>query len=113
MIYGEITISVVAITTPPRSIFLGHDARRARTKAGVINIERKSGLTLSQQAMPKRTPAPVAQQILPRFRARTREHSAAMTNHVVGASAEGETPTIASKGESATRKLETIATRQP
>src|SRR5215510_11523935 len=75
---------------------------RARTTAQPT--PRYNGFTRNQQATPKSTPAPRAHSTLFRFAASNKAQLPASTNHIVGGSAEGDTPYKANNGESPTSK---------
>src|SRR5687767_1636843 len=113
MTIGETTSSVAATTLEAsftlrrQGLFQNNKSARARKKL------RYKGLTRNQQATPSRAPDAMAHARLLRFAASSRHHSPPSTNQVVGASAVGETPYIASNGDNATRKLVTTPARQP
>src|SRR5262245_12160067 len=75
--------------------------------------DRYRGLTLIQQAPPRSRPAVNASHTFFRLHATSNARLPASTNQAVGASAEGNAPYIASRGDKPAKKLEAIATRQP
>src|SRR5687767_8812727 len=83
-----------------------------KTNSGTAQkSERYSGFTRSQHATPSRAPEARANKRLCRLIAISKSHNAPSTNHAVGASAEGETPTIANRGDSAAKTLAIIPAR--
>src|SRR5689334_8983077 len=76
-------------------------ARTKNSNGNAQNKHRYNGFTRNQQATPKTVPAANDQPTDFRLTATTSSQSPPITNHVVGASAEGATPTIAIRGDSA------------
>src|SRR5262249_15994771 len=90
-----------------------HSVHRKIRRGKTQKIQRYNGFTLSQQAMPRISPAPNAHHMLTRFIAINSSQSPDITNQVVGASAAGDTPTIARSGESGAGTLAAMAVCQP
>src|SRR2546423_14684004 len=97
---GAIIKVVPSITAPAIMIRLRRFARPKKNRGNVQNKHRYRGLTRNQHATPRTKPAANAKRTLLRFAENRSSHNPPITNQVVGASADGATPTIASNGES-------------
>src|SRR5688572_24367340 len=103
-----------ASTTGALMINLFFQSPVATTNNGTAQKnERYSGFTRSQHATPSTAPEARANQRLCRLIAISKSHNAPHTNHAVGASADGETPTMANKGDSAANTLAIMPARHP
>src|SRR5689334_16331345 len=90
-----------------------HASLRNINNAMAQPTQRYNGFTRNQHAIPSAAPAANATRTLLRCAARINSQLPPSTNHVVGASAEGNAAYIANNGESATRNPAATAARLP
>src|ERR1044072_2106749 len=113
MTIGAITMMVPANTAAAIFNRNDHASLTNNSNAMAQPTHKYSGFTRNQHAIPSATPAASASSALLRCAARINSQLPPSTNHVVGASAEGNAAYIANNGESATRNAAAIAARLP
>src|ERR1044072_6137438 len=110
---GAITMMVPANTAAAIFNRNDHASLTNNSNAMAQPTHKYSGFTRNQHAIPSATPAASASSAFLRCAARINSQLPPSTNHVVGASAEGNAAYIAKNGESGTRKPAAIAARIP